>query len=202
MADKFLDIIKTRRTCYSISAKSPISDERILEIARDVIKHTPSSFNCQSTRFVILLRSQHVRFWEIAKECFKSTLSAAVYSEYEKKLSGRQAGYGTILLFEDSATIHEFQAKFPRFRDHLRDFSEANNGIQAFNLWTALHLEGFGCNLQHVNPTVDQRVVSEWSVPTTWSLKAQLVFGVPTGEPPHEKVFKSADERIMVPRMG
>ncbi|PVH77020.1 Nitroreductase [Cadophora sp. DSE1049] len=202
MSDRFLDIIKTRRTCYSISAKSPISDERILEIAREVIKHTPSSFNCQSTRFLVLLQNQHVRFWEIAKECFKFTLSTAVYSEYEKKLSGRQNGYGTILLFEDSATIHEFQAKFPRYRDHLEDFSEANNAIQAFNLWTALHLEGFGCNLQHVSPTVDQRVASEWNVPPAWSLKAQLVFGLPTGELPHDKVFESVDERIMVPGMG
>ncbi|KAH6698291.1 Nitroreductase-like protein [Leptodontidium sp. MPI-SDFR-AT-0119] len=201
MSDKFLDIIRSRRTCYSISPKSPISDERILEIAREVIKHTPSSFNCQSTRFVILLQHQHVRFWEIAKECFKSTLSAVMYSEYEKKLSGRQDGYGTILLFEDSATIREFQSKFPRFKYHLEDFSEANNAIQAVNLWTALHLEGFGCNLQHVNPTVDQRVTSEWNVPPAWSLKAQLVFGLPTGELSHEKVFKSTDERIMVPGM-
>lgn len=106
-----------------------------------------------------------------------------------------------ILLFEDSATIREFQSKFPRFKYHLEDFSEANNAIQAVNLWTALHLEGFGCNLQHVNPTVDQRVTSEWNVPPAWSLKAQLVFGLPTGELSHEKVFKSTNERIMVPGM-
>lgn len=70
--------------------------------------------------------------------------------------------------------------------------------MQAFNLWTALHLEGFGCNLQHINPTVDQRVVAEWNVPTAWTLRAQLVFGLPTGEPPHDKSFKSVEERIAV----
>lgn len=99
MADSFLELIKTRRTCYSLKAESPISDERILHIASDVIKHTPSSFNCQSTRFVVLLREQHVRFWEIAKECFKATMSSAEYQGYEKKLLGRQAGFGTVSRF-------------------------------------------------------------------------------------------------------
>jgi hypothetical protein len=70
--------------------------------------------------------------------------------------------------------------------------------MQAFNLWTALHLEGLGCNLQHVNPLVDQRIVSEWNVPVGWSLKAQLVFGAPTGEPGHEKTFTPTESRVFV----
>lgn len=74
--------------------------------------------------------------------------------------------------------------------------------MQTFNLWTALHLEGFGCNLQHVNPIVDQRVVSEWKVSPNWSLKAQLVFGSPVGGPPHEKTFTSTEDRIFVHGMG
>ncbi|KAM6509478.1 hypothetical protein FALCPG4_017132 [Fusarium falciforme] len=96
MADKFLAEIKTRRTCYSLEAKSPISDARIVEIASEVAKHTPSSFNCQATRLVILLRDEHVKFWEIAKDCFKATMPEATYQEYEKKLLQRQAGYGTV----------------------------------------------------------------------------------------------------------
>ncbi len=82
---------------------------------------------------------------------------------------------------------------------HLQSFSEHNNAMSAFNLWMALHLEGFGCNFQHVNPTVDQRVVETWSVPASWSLKAQLVFGTPTDEYGHEKMFKPTEERIIVP---
>lgn len=70
--------------------------------------------------------------------------------------------------------------------------------MSTLNLWTALCLEGFGCNLQHVNPTVDQRVVEAWNVPGSWSLKAQLVLGTPTGEPGHEKSFMPPEERIMV----
>ncbi|KAH7129138.1 Nitroreductase-like protein [Dactylonectria macrodidyma] len=198
MTDRFLADIKSRRTCYSLEAKSPISDERIVEIAREVTKHTPSSFNCQATRLVILLRDEHLKFWEIAKQCFKATLHEAAYKDYEKKLCQRQAAYGTILLFEDLDVIRDFQARNTRFTWHLLQFSEHNNAMQAFNLWTALSLEGLGCNLQHINPVIDQRLVGQWGISPQWSLKAQLVFGTPTGAPAHDKTFVPTDDRLFV----
>ncbi|KAJ4171821.1 hypothetical protein NW754_007416 [Fusarium falciforme] len=91
MADKFLAEIKSRRTCYSLEAKSPISDARIVEISSEVAKHTPSSFNCQATRLVILLRDEHVKFWEIAKDCFKATMPEATYQEEKKPRDSSQA---------------------------------------------------------------------------------------------------------------
>lgn len=96
MADKFLSLIEQRRTYYNLKAESPISDKQIVEIATRILLHSPSSFNCQSTRLVILLHSNHVRFWQIAQDCFRILLPAAEYAEYEKKLKGRQAGYGTV----------------------------------------------------------------------------------------------------------
>ncbi|KAH8736586.1 Nitroreductase-like protein [Ilyonectria robusta] len=202
MADKYLADIQSRRTCYSLEAKSPVSDARIVEIAREVIKHTPSSFNCQSTRLVVLLQDEHVKFWEIAKQCFKATLPKETYLDYEKKLCQRQGGYGTILLFEDLDVIRRYQAQFPRFMWHLPQFSEHNNAMQAFNLWTALALEGFGCNLQHVNPVVDQRIVGQWNISPQWSLKAQLVFGTPTGAPASEKSFAPTEDRLFIHGMS
>ncbi|EEU34712.1 uncharacterized protein NECHADRAFT_52776 [Fusarium vanettenii 77-13-4] len=198
MADKFLAEIKSRRTCYSLEAKSPISDARIVEIASEVAKHTPSSFNCQATRLVILLRDEHVKFWEIAKECFKATMPEATYQEYEKKLLQRQAGYGTILFFEDLDVIREYQVKNPRFTWHLLQFSEHNNAMQAINMWTAFSLEGLGCNLQHINPIIDQRIIGQWDISPQWSLKAQLVFGTPTGAPAHDKTVIPIEERLFV----
>lgn len=96
MAGEYLKLIEQRHTEYSICAKSPITNERIIAIAKEVMQACPSSFNCQSTRFVVLLEEHHVRLWEIAKECFQATMSSDEYREYEKKLSSRQAGYGTV----------------------------------------------------------------------------------------------------------
>lgn len=49
--------------------------------------------------------------------------------------------------------------------------------MHQFALWTALEAEGLGANLQHYNPLPDAKAAAQWNIPTTWDLKAQLVFG-------------------------
>jgi predicted oxidoreductase (fatty acid repression mutant protein) len=66
-----------------------------------------------------------------------------------------------------------------------------------FLVWTALEKEGFGANLQHYNPLIDEKIASTFNVPLKWSLKAQLVFGKPVGQP-MEKSFKSVEDRLFV----
>jgi predicted oxidoreductase (fatty acid repression mutant protein) len=44
---------------------------------------------------------------------------------------------------------------------------------------------------------IDARVAEEWNLPVEWSLKAQLVFGKPTG-PPREKTFEPLEKRIFI----
>lgn len=58
-----------------------------------------------------------------------------------------------------------------------------------FILWTALNKEGLGVNLQHYNPPIDKRLETDFDVPETWSLKAQMVFGKPEAGP-MEKVSR------------
>lgn len=64
-------------------------------------------------------------------------------------------------------------------------------------VWTALETEGLGANLQHYNPLIDQQIAATFNVDLKWSLKAQLVFGKPVGQP-GEKAFKPIDERVFV----
>lgn len=68
--------------------------------------------------------------------------------------------------------------------------------MHQYVLWTALEAEGLGVNLQHYNPLIDTRLETMFQVPPTWSLKAQMVFGTPTGKP-GEKTFKPVEgERV------
>jgi uncharacterized protein len=70
--------------------------------------------------------------------------------------------------------------------------------MHQYVLWTALEKEGFGANLQHYNPLIDQKIASTWNVPENWSLKSQLVFGKPEGQP-GEKQFKPVEgERVFI----
>jgi predicted oxidoreductase (fatty acid repression mutant protein) len=96
MANAYFDLIKQRRTYYSLQHQSPISDSRIIEIARTVLLHTPSSLNCQSTRYVVLLGEEHIKFWSIVKDCLKGVAAPSDYANDQIKLDGRQEGYGTV----------------------------------------------------------------------------------------------------------
>lgn len=69
-----------------------------------------------------------------------------------------------------------------------------------FIAWTALATEGLGCSLQHYQPTISKDVAEIWNVPESWSLRAQLVFGKPTGPPRGgvEKKFAPLEGRVKV----
>ena len=69
--------------------------------------------------------------------------------------------------------------------------------MHQFAVWTALELAGFGANLQHYNPLIDEKVASTWGISKDWELTSMLVFGSPTAGP-GEKSFKSLEERVRV----
>ncbi len=71
MATDFYQAIKDRRSYYAISKESVISDQRIEELVEFAVKHTPSSFNSQTSRVLILLKEQHDKFWELTTETLK-----------------------------------------------------------------------------------------------------------------------------------
>ena len=68
MERSFSEALKHRRTYYSITNQSPISDQEIECIVSTVVRHVPSAFNSQSTRVVLLLGESHKKLWKIVKE--------------------------------------------------------------------------------------------------------------------------------------
>ena len=76
--------------------------------------------------------------------------------------------------------------------------SEQTNGMHQFVLWTAFEQEGLGANLQHYNPLIDVRIATEYNLPETWELKAQLVFGKPTGPHPDAKPKNELEKSLKV----
>lgn len=93
----YLAAVKERRSYYSLEATSPISDARIEEIVKETLLHTPSTFNSQSTRLVLLLGTQHSKLWhDIVKPAVKSVMPADFWPTTEQKLTGFQNSYGTV----------------------------------------------------------------------------------------------------------
>jgi len=97
MASKqFLDIIKGRRSVYALKKESTISDKQIQEIIEQVILHVPSSFNSQSTRVVLLVKEEHDKLWDIAKDVLKAIVTEEQWKSTEQRLNGFQGAYGTV----------------------------------------------------------------------------------------------------------
>ena len=198
MASKqFFEALEARRSIYQISAKSTISDAQLTELVHQAVLHTPSSFNMQSGRALLLLKKAHEKLWDQTATILKAIVPPETFAATEAKLQGFKAGYGTVLFFEDQGPVKGMQDKFPLYQDRFPDWSQHSSGILQIAVWTALELEGLGASLQHYNPLIDEKVRSEWDLPEGWRLVAQMPFGVPVGAP-KEKTYMAIEERVKV----
>jgi predicted oxidoreductase (fatty acid repression mutant protein) len=197
MADDFLAAVRERRTIYGISNEAPVSNDRILTIIQEAVKYTPSAFNSQSARVVILFQEQHNRLWNITKEILKVIVPEENFQSTEQRINSFRSGYGTVMFFEDLAVIEAMQANLVTYQDRFPTWSQQSSGMLQYVVWTSLETVGFGASLQHYNPLIDEKVKAEWHIPETWQLIAQMPFGKPTAQP-NEKDFKPLEERIKV----
>ncbi|RHZ55489.1 hypothetical protein CDV55_105429 [Aspergillus turcosus] len=198
-----LELVKTRRSCYKLKAESPISDEAIESIVQTALLHVPTSFNTQTTRVVLLLKEEHQKLWDITIKIMEGLVADGkvpkeMFENHTKpKLLGFGAGYGTILFFTDFESLAPLKEKFAIYADKFDPFALEANAMAQYLVWTALCSEGFGANLQHYSPLIDEEVQKTWNIPASWKLDAQLVFGTPTGAP-GEKTFLPLEDRYKV----
>lgn len=197
-ADAFLSAIKARRSVYPLTKElGSVTPARIQHIISETTLHTPSSFNSQSNRVLVLFGAEHEKLWTITSDILKDIVPADSWQPTADKMNLFKGAAGTVLFFDDQDTVQEFANKFQAYADKFPVWASQSNAMQQHLTWTALELEGLGANLQHYNPLIDQRVAAEWKIPASWKLNAQLVFGG-VGAPAGEKAFKPVEERVKV----
>lgn len=199
MTKNLKDAIKDRRSYYQISNASPVSDERIKSIIEHVLIHTPSSFNSQSTRLVLLLGDNHKQLWEITKaELKKVSVSEEAFKATEMKVdTSFGAGHGTVLFFEDQTAFTSLKEQFPFVASNFDQWSEHASAKAQILVWMGLDSVGLGASLQHYNPLIDDAVRKQWNLSEEWKLIAQMPFGTPIAEPA-EKTFTPVEDRLFV----
>ncbi|MBS5822945.1 MAG: nitroreductase family protein [Clostridium argentinense] len=197
MKKEFLTAIADRRTFYGISKESVVSDDRIKEVIEYAVKHTPSAFNSQSARVVLLLGNHHDKLWNITKEALRKIVPTDKFGPTEEKINSFKSGYGTVLYFEDNSVVESLQQQFAIYKDNFPIWSQQSSGMHQLVIWTALENEGFGASLQHYTELIEADVRKEWDIPENWKMIAQMPFGKPTGEP-GEKEFQPLEERVRI----
>ncbi|MGQ8874461.1 nitroreductase family protein [Paenibacillus sp. TSA_86.1] len=194
----FFDALKNRRSYYGISKESTISDAKIQEIVEEAVKYTPTAFNSQTSRAVVLLGEQHDKLWNHTEEILREVVgNEETFQSTAEKMAGFRSGYGTVLFFEDNNVVAQLQQNFAAYADNFPIWSNQSNGMLQLVIWTALEQEGLGASLQHYNPLIDEKVKQEWNIPENWRLIAQMPFGKPTAAP-GEKEFQPIEERVKV----
>ncbi|HAP6258988.1 TPA: nitroreductase family protein [Enterococcus faecium] len=193
----FTDTLKNRRSIYHLGRNVSLSNEELTTLIKEAIKESPTAFNAQSTRAVILFGDAHEKLWEITEEALRPLTPAEAFPNTQNKLAGFKNGYGTVLFFKDTDVVKGLQEQFELYADNFPDWSEQSNGIATANTWVALVDKGLGANLQHYNPVIDEAVAKEWNIPSNWKLRSQLVFGSPE-TPAGEKEYMNYADRFRV----
>ncbi|ANC77380.1 nitroreductase [Fictibacillus phosphorivorans] len=195
MTVDFYQALKERRSYYGISKDVGVSEEKVKEVVEFAVKHTPSAFNSQTARVVVLTGDAHDKLWDITTETLKKIVAEENFEGTRQKLESFQAGFGTVLFFEDEAGVRSLQEQFPLYADNFPVWSQQSSGMHQLVVWAGLEAEGLGASLQHYNPLIDEEVKNEWNIPSNWKLIAQMPFGKPTSQP-GEKEFKPIEDRV------
>ncbi|EIA20115.1 putative nitroreductase HBN1 [Listeria fleischmannii 1991] len=195
MTNTFLDSIKVRRSIYALDKNVSLSQNEIEEIIKEAVKLSPSSFNSQSSRAVILFGESHDKLWNITEETLRGIVPAENFASTEEKIASFRAGYGTVLFFEDTEVIEGLQENFALYADNFPIWSEQSTGIAQHSVWVALANAGIGASLQHYNPLIDDAVQAEFDLPESWNLRAQMPFGNIVAEA-GEKEFIDDEKRF------
>ena len=194
---KLQQAAETRRSVYGLNKNLPVPAAQVVSIVEHALLHTPSSFNVQSARLVVLFGDEHEKLWQLTETALRNIVPADQFEPTAQKMAMFKAAAGSVLFFEDQEAVKGLQQQFPLYAENFPVWSEHANAMHQYAIWTALAAAGVGANLQHYNPLIDNAVAKEWAVPADWTLRAQMVFGGIT-EPAGEKTFAPLSHRLKV----
>ena len=191
-------LAEKRRSIYALSNQLPVSNDEIVKLVEHAVLHTPSAFNSQSTRIVVLFGEDHKKLWDITEETLKVIVGDdEKFQGTKDKIAGFRAGAGTVLFFEDKGVVRNMQEAAPLYADKFPIWAHQTSAMHQYVIWTALASLDIGANLQHYNPVIDQRVADAWDIAEDWELNAQMVFGA-IEQPAGDKAFQPLDKRMKV----
>lgn len=186
-----------RRSIYALGNELPVEPQAIVNMAERVLLHTPSAFNSQSSRLVVLFDAEHQKLWDIAEEKLRAAVGDGDFSGTKQKLDGFRAAAGTVLFYEDKNVTESLQEQFALYADRFPVWAQQTSAMHQYAMWTELRTLNVGANLQHYNPLVDEDAAKAFAIPDSWELVAQMPFGNIV-EPAGEKTYQPVSERMKV----
>ncbi|MCC4347986.1 nitroreductase family protein [Limosilactobacillus reuteri] len=197
MNSQFNSLTANRRSIYALGDNLSQTPEEIFDLVKQTVKNSPTAFNSQTVRAVVLFGKSSDRVWEIVEDALrKIAKSPDAFEQTKTKIDSFKAGYGTILYFTDTTIVHQLENDYPSYAANFANWAEQGLGGAQQAVWTALAEQGIGASLQHYNPLIDDAIHQAFNLPAGWQLRAEMPFGsieAPAGEKIHlddEEMFK------------
>lgn len=197
MNTQLLDLMKKRRTIYTLGKNVAIPQTELYEYIKAVVRYTPSAFNGQPVRAVVLFNEQHDQLWDLTSDALQDNLAPDAFLRTKAKMETFKKAFGSILFFTDMDVVKAY-ADNPKLATYQYDeynWSEQAQGNAQFAIWTGLEENGLGVNIQHYNPLINAGVKAVFKVPSSWQLRAEMNFGSIEGGP-KDKEFIDDEARF------
>ena len=197
MNSQFNSLSANRRSIYALGNNLSQTPKEIFDLVKQTVKNSPTAFNSQTVRAVVLFGKSSDKVWEIVEDALrKIAKSPDAFEQTKAKIDRFKAGYGTILYFTDTTIVHQLENDYPSYAANFANWAEQGLGGAQQAVWTALAEQGIGASLQHYNPLIDDAIHQAFNLPADWQLRAEMPFGsieALAGEKTHlddEEMFK------------
>ena len=146
----FSDLQAKRRSIYALGKDGVLTNQELIDTIQGAILQTPTAFNSQTSRVVILLDEESDAFWnEIAYSELEKVTPAEAFEGTKERLAGFAQAKGTILFYEDQDVVKGLQEQFSLYAENFPIWSEQGHGIALYATWLALAEQNIGLNVQH-----------------------------------------------------
>lgn len=186
MNSEFNNLLAKRRSIYALGDKVKESPEEIYALIKEAVRNSPTAFNSQTVRTVVLFGKASDKVWDIVENRLKSEVpNEEAFVKTKEKIATFRAGFGTILFLSDTETVKKLENDFPLYAANFADWAEQAIGGAQQVVWVALAEQNLGASLQHYNPLIDDAIHETFDLPEEWKLRAEMPFGsieAPAGE--------------------
>lgn len=177
MESKLNELLAKRRSIYALGDQVNVQPEEIFDLVKTTVRNSPSAFNSQTVRAVVLFNQSSDKVWDIVEETLQKIVKdPAAFQKTKKKIASFRAGYGTILYLTDTETVHKLEKQFPSYAANFGPWAEQAIGGAQQAVWAALAEQGIGASLQHYNPLIDDAIHEAFNLPASWQLRAEMPF--------------------------
>ena len=197
MNSQFNSLSANRRSIYALGNNLSQTPKEIFDLVKQTVKNSPTAFNSQTVRAVVLFGKSSDKVWEIVEDALRKIAKRPdAFEQTKAKIDRFKAGYGTILYFTDTTIVHQLENDYPSYAANFANWAEQGLGGAQQAVWTALAEQGIGASLQHYNPLIDDAIHQAFNLPADWQLRAEMPFGsieAPAGEKTHrddKEMFK------------